>query len=61
VTIKNFGQRTSGLSWMHFGIVVGKFSYRKMVDGQHKERVGEVLCCVNWVREREMMDQVERS
>jgi hypothetical protein len=32
-----------------------------MVDGQHRERVGEVLCCVNQVGEREMRDQVERS
>jgi hypothetical protein len=53
VRIKNFGQWTSGLSWMPFGFVVGKLSYRKMVDGQHRERVGEVLCCVNgWGRER---------
>jgi hypothetical protein len=42
VRIKNFGQWTSGLSWMPLKIVVGKFSYCKMVDRQHRERVGEV-------------------
>jgi hypothetical protein len=46
---------------MPFRIAVGKLSYRKTVDREHRERVGEVLCCVNWVGERETMDQVERS
>ncbi len=29
-----------------------------MVDGQHRERVGDGFCCVNRVGEREVMDQV---
>jgi len=46
VRIKKIGQRTFGLSWMPFRIGVGKLSYRKTVDREHRERVGEVLCCV---------------